>query len=110
MQERLTVVTRKGQITIPIEVRRALGIKEGDKIAISLPVEGDGQATLRPIRSVAEMTFGVFEPRKRPENMRELREAFMDDIAERELSRVSPVSESGGTSSKEGARQESGVQ
>ena len=35
MKERRTVVTRKGQITIPVEFRRALGLKEGDKAALT---------------------------------------------------------------------------
>lgn len=29
-----TVVTRKGQITIPIDIRRSLGIKEGDRMSV----------------------------------------------------------------------------
>ena len=34
-----TVVTRKGQITIPAPIREALGIKEGDTVNVAL--EGD---------------------------------------------------------------------
>ena len=30
-----STVTQKGQITIPIDIRKALGIKEGDKIAFT---------------------------------------------------------------------------
>lgn len=85
MRERLTVVTRKGQITIPAEVRRALGLKEGDKVAISLPGPEDQEAHLRPVRSVAELTFGAVKPRKRPEDSRELREAFKEQIVEEEM-------------------------
>lgn len=39
-------VGRRGQITIPREVRRALGLKEGDTIAL---IPQEGQAILRPI-------------------------------------------------------------
>lgn len=57
--ERLTTVTRKGQITIPIEMRRALAIEEGDKIAVSI-VKGEPDVIMiRPVRSVAEMTYGL---------------------------------------------------
>lgn len=80
MEERLTVMTRKGQITIPAEIRRALGLKEGDKVAISLPDPGTQEVHLHPVRSVAEMTFGALSPRKRPEDFRELREVFKEEV------------------------------
>jgi antitoxin PrlF len=85
MQERLTVVTRKGQITIPAEIRRALGLKEGDKVALSLPDPVTQEVHLHPVRTVAELTFGAVSPRKRPEDFRELREIFKDEIVAKEL-------------------------
>ena len=39
----LAKVTSKGQITIPIEIRRKLGIKEGDKVLL---IEEQGRAEL----------------------------------------------------------------
>ena len=39
----LAKVTSKGQITIPIAIRKALGLREGDKV---LFVEKDGQIML----------------------------------------------------------------
>ena len=82
MQERLTVVTRKGQITVPAEIRQALGIKEGDKVALSLPDPETWAVSLRLVRSVADLTFGAVSPRKRPEDFKELREAFVEGLAE----------------------------
>jgi bifunctional DNA-binding transcriptional regulator/antitoxin component of YhaV-PrlF toxin-antitoxin module len=65
MHERLSVVTRKGQITIPAEFRRALGLKEGDKAR----------------------TAGIFktdEPAKTAEELRVLaEEAIAADVMER---------------------------
>src|SRR5215210_542888 len=47
-----TVVTRKGQITIPAPIREALGIKEGDTISVAL--EGN-KVKLEPVAlSLAE--------------------------------------------------------
>jgi len=82
MKELLTVVTRKGQITVPAEIRRALQLKEGDKVALSLNDKEKPTATLRPVRSVAEMTFGSVTPRKRPEDFKELRRLFEEGVAE----------------------------
>ena len=80
MKELLTVVTRKGQITVPAEVRRALDLRQGDKVAVSLPEPGTAQVSLRPVRSVAEMTFGRVTPRQRPEDLRELRRGYEEDV------------------------------
>ena len=90
MKELLTVVTRKGQITIPAEIRRSLGIMEGDKVALSLSDEGKPQVILRPVRSVAELTFGAVTPRKRPEDFKELRRLFEEGTAAQVLSETSP--------------------
>jgi AbrB family looped-hinge helix DNA binding protein len=56
MHEQLTVVTRKGQVTIPVEIRKALGIKEGDKVAFVLE---DDQVKLTRKGSVVEQTAGL---------------------------------------------------
>ncbi|MCL4546042.1 MAG: AbrB/MazE/SpoVT family DNA-binding domain-containing protein [Chloroflexi bacterium] len=85
MKEFFTVVTRKGQITVPAEIRQALGLKEGDKVALSLAESGKLHATLRPARSVAAMTFGAVAPRKRPEDFQELRRIFEEGVAEEVL-------------------------
>jgi AbrB family looped-hinge helix DNA binding protein len=45
-------VTSKGQVTIPIEVRRALGVKPGDKLRFEADQEG-----FRVIREVEENVF-----------------------------------------------------
>lgn len=41
-------VTSKGQITVPLEVRRELGIKPGDKIVFEK--NKDDVVTVRPVR------------------------------------------------------------
>ena len=76
------MVTRKGQITVPAEIRKALHLKEGDKVAVSVPETGECRATLRPVRTVAEMTFGSVAPRRRPEDFAELRQLFAEGMAE----------------------------
>ena len=43
---RTATMTSKGQITVPIEVRRRLGLRQGDRVAFDVE---DGVATLRPI-------------------------------------------------------------
>lgn len=75
-----SVVTGKGQITLPVEIRRALGVKEGDKVELSLSDAGQALVILRPVRSIAEATFGAVAPRKRPEDFQELRHEFENRV------------------------------
>jgi AbrB family looped-hinge helix DNA binding protein len=92
VKEQLTVVTRKGQITLPAEMRRLLGIKQGDKVAVSVEDAGSEQPrlSLKPVRSVAEMTFGAVRPRKRPEDFKELRRAFEEGLAQEAVAETQP--------------------
>ncbi len=84
MKERVGVVTRKGQITIPAEFRRALGLKEGDKVALSLE---EGEVRLSRSESVASRTAGVFKTDEPPMSAEELRvlaeEVIAADVMER---------------------------
>jgi len=48
-------------------------------------MEDAGEKAPRPVRSVAEMTAGAITPRRRPENLKELREAAWDEVVEEVL-------------------------
>ena len=85
MQERLSVVTRKGQITIPAEFRRALGLKEGDKVALSLEA---GEVKLSRTGSVVEATAGALKSDLPPLSPEEERRAAEQAIAEDVVARM----------------------
>ena len=84
MNEQLTVVTRKGQVTIPADIRRALGIKEGDKVAFVLE---DDQVKLTRKEGVVEQTAGALKSDIPALSLREEREAAEQAIAEEALER-----------------------
>ena len=84
MNEQLTVVTRKGQVTIPADIRRALGIKEGDKVAFVLE---DDQVKLTRKGSVVEQTAGALKSDIPALSLREERDAAEQAIAEEALER-----------------------
>ena len=44
-----STISSKGQITVPIEVRRRLGLKPGDRVVIALQ---DDLAVIRPVKAV----------------------------------------------------------
>ena len=59
----LAKITAKGQITLPISIRRALGLKDGDKVAF---IEMDGQyvlvnPTMLTLRKAQEAFTGFAE-------------------------------------------------
>ncbi len=79
-------LTRKGQVTIPITMRRLLGLKEGDQV--EFVVEGKG-IMLRPAGSLAARTAGMLaaygrEPALTAEEERAATEqAIAEDVARR---------------------------
>ena len=80
--------TSKGQITIPITVREALGIEPGDVVMITL--DGCGRAILQPQKGWAERTAGIFKayapdpPLSREELEEAIDNAWVDAAAERD--------------------------
>ncbi len=70
MKETLATITAKGQVTIPAEIRRALGLKPRDKIAF---IFNQGEVKLEPSSSTLRSGFGAVKPRKKPEDFKELR-------------------------------------
>ena len=53
-----SVVTRKGQVTIPAGIRRRLKIEEGNVVSFS--DEGD-HVVLRPLETSVEAAFGMVQ-------------------------------------------------
>ena len=78
-KEILTIMTRKGQTTIPVEIRRALGLKEGDKIAFVLEAD---RVHLKRSGSVVARTAGMLKTSEPPLTARKLREAAEQAIAD----------------------------
>jgi antitoxin PrlF len=78
--ERPVSVTSKGQVTVPAAVRRALGIKERDKVVFEIDVES-GTATLRRVGGIADV-YGSVSPRSSPEDFATLREEFERGVAQ----------------------------
>ena len=80
----VTVVTRKGQTTIPRAIREALAIEEGDRVTWTVDEAG---VHLQKEESVADRTFGAFRgmgPSHSAEALRELaEEAIAASVVER---------------------------
>jgi len=89
-QEVLTVVTRKGQITVPVSIRKALKIRQGDKLALSLKSDASGEVTIRAVKSVADATYGVAASSGQAANVADWRDEFGEGMAEEAVAGLSP--------------------
>ena len=75
----VAVVTSKGQMTIPKEVRKALNLKPSEKVIVV--VEG-GQAIIRPIRgSILDIGGSVKPVGAAPSDFRKIREEVKKKVA-----------------------------
>jgi len=83
MKERISTISSKGQVTIPIDVRRRLGVSTADKVAFI--VTDEGKVELRPARFTLESVLGsiVALPNESVELEREIGEAREVEAAER---------------------------
>lgn len=69
MRQFTATITERGQMTVPAEVRRALGLGAHSKVTITL---NDGKASLEPAKFTLETLRGSVKPISRPEDFEEL--------------------------------------
>lgn len=73
-----SVITRKGQITLPAELRRRLNLQQGDRVAFDVSDDAKGSIVVRPIPPVHERTYGVAERRDDPIDLDLARQMFAE--------------------------------
>ena len=75
-----STITSKGQITIPIEIRRRLGLRSGDRLEFLFG--SHGEVIVRPKRVRLESLFGILQkPGQRALTVREMDEAVRKSAA-----------------------------
>lgn len=57
-----STVTVKGQVTIPVSLRKRMGLREGDRV--EFVQEEDGRVVIRRVENRAESAFGLLKARK----------------------------------------------
>lgn len=72
------VVTQKGQVTIPVQLRRALDIEPGDRIIFSAR---EGEVILKPTAENLTSAYGAVKPLTRPEDFQALRDRAVEEHA-----------------------------
>lgn len=81
MREYVATVTSKGQMTLPVEVRRRLGIDAGDRVTIRVGRDG-ADAELRRLEDV-ESVFGSIPP---PSHLADREQGDFGDLIEAAMS------------------------
>ncbi len=74
-----TAMTQKGQVTIPVAIRRALGLKPHDRVVVELDAD---RAVLRRAPSAILAGYGSVKPQNRPEDFAAKRREFEEGIAQ----------------------------
>jgi AbrB family looped-hinge helix DNA binding protein len=80
MREITASVTERGQVTIPAEVRKVLGIKARDKVSF---VIDDGIVVLKKPRFTLETAAQSVPPLNKPLTWQEMRTIAQEEVAAR---------------------------
>ena len=70
MREITRATTQKHQVTIPLEVRRILGLKPKDKVAFTIDDQGEVRLAAAPLS--LESAYGSVKPSSKPEDFEEI--------------------------------------
>ena len=70
MKEITAITTQRNQVTNPVEVRRLLGLKPGDKVAFT--IEDGGEVCLAAASFSLESAYSSVKPSRNPEDFDEV--------------------------------------
>ena len=82
LKEHIRRITSKGQVTVPAEVRRKLGVKPGETIVFRIR---EDRVELDRAPMSLEEAFGSVSPLNRPEDFEALGQAAWEEHAEKVL-------------------------
>ncbi|MGH2460738.1 MAG: AbrB/MazE/SpoVT family DNA-binding domain-containing protein [Chloroflexota bacterium] len=82
MREIVATITQRGQVTVPAEVRRILGLKPRQKVAFTID---DGQVRLVPAGFTLETAYGSVRPLQRPDDFGQIIREAKQERAERAI-------------------------
>lgn len=83
--EYIQTVTVKGQVTIPVEVRKAIGVKPNSQVTVRLQ---EGKVVIEPVAMTLEESFGSVKPITRPENFKRLRDIALEEKVKKNISKM----------------------
>lgn len=85
MRSVTSTITTKGQVTIPAEVRRHLGVGEHDQVVFIID---NDQVRLQPVDFTLETAFGSVESNNTPEDFEILTKRAKEERAQRTVAKL----------------------
>ena len=85
MKTIVTTVTQRGQVTIPAEVRRLLGLRPHSKVTFEIDDDG---VRLTPAPFTLEQAYGSVKPLSRPEDFEAISRAAKEEHVQRVLQQM----------------------
>ena len=85
MRQIVTTITQGGQITLPAEVRRLLGVKPRDKVAFA--IDGD-EVRVVPVRWTVKSVAGSVGPPTTTEDIVKAVKAAREEMADLEAAKL----------------------
>ncbi len=73
-------ISAKGQITLPVGIRKRLGVKANDKVALIF--RGD-EIILKPLKGTIKDLRGVLKTQTKPEVFEKIRKQVKESIAQK---------------------------
>lgn len=86
-EEYTQTVTVKGQVTIPAEVRAAIGVKPNSQVTIRLQA---GKVVIEPVAMTLEEAFASVKPLQPTGNYKAIRNAAIEEHVEKVISEMQP--------------------
>jgi AbrB family looped-hinge helix DNA binding protein len=83
MRQIAATLTQRGQVTIPAEVRRHLGVGPRDKVAFA--IDDDSSVRLVAAPYTLESAYGSVMPYQRPEDFKAIERAAKQEHVEKVL-------------------------
>lgn len=80
MKAIVTTMTERGQVTVPAEIRRMLGLKPRDKVEFSVE---DGEVRILPFRATMESVYRSVAPLAQRMSDREMARVAKEERAKR---------------------------
>ena len=78
MQQVISAITSKGQVTLPIQIRKHLRINKNDKVAFTVSVDGKVQITQAKYPDIASLS-GSVGTLKKPLSWNRMRQIARED-------------------------------
>ena len=88
VREITTTITQRGQVTLPAEVQRLLGLRPRDKVTFAID---QGQVRLVPARFTLESAAGSVEPPTRTEDLERIIHEAKEERAARVVRELEPT-------------------